>query len=556
MNFKLTRISSVISLSVLGLAVSGCSTTTASHNNYAQTQQGATKMYEQAAPEPAMSNANLRGPSFGKVSKDWVNPVPLQKDVLLAERSRLPTFFKKQVSLTMPGTVSLVEIMTELQRTNDLKITLNQDIYDGGSAGSAIGAKNSSGMGPVSVSDFVYRGTLEGALDLMASKANVSWKWNGSSVELFKFETKTYSIALQPGKTTANSQVSLQSNSDSGGGSDDSGSSGDGPTIKNGGGSDAAGKNSSSSSQGVSRSASLNSWDDVKGYITSLMSPQGSLAIMESTGLITVRDTAVSQAKIGEAVKELNNILSKQIYINVDIYSVTKDASDDYGLDLAMAWKTMNQNITSVGWSNNSGSSGTGAFSINLQQGVFAGSSATLKALSTLGKASIVNQFQIVTMNGQPTPIGNNRKIPYISGIQLQADKNGNPIQSVITGSVYQGISMSVTPKVQQNGKILLEYAMNMSDFQGFESFSTGGGSSAQSLALPKTTLKNILQRASLKSGQSLILSGFKQSASSSTQNGIGSASNFLFGGGQKAGTQEQYLVISVTPYVSPDDAQ
>ena len=272
---------------------------------------------------------------------------------------------------------------------------------------------------------------------------------------------------------------------------------------------------------------------------------------MESTGLVTVRDTPDAQRKVAQAVKDLNNLIGKQIYINVDVYAVTKDANDDYGL-VEHCMGALNNNVS---YQSTSGSSAGNTLSIGVLTGPFKGSNVVARALSKLGKASVVNQFQITTLNGQPTPIGNNKKIPYISGIQTTlSGTSGNPVQSITTGSVYQGISMSVIPKVQPNGKILLEYSMNLSDFQGFTKFSTGSGSNAQTLSLPTTTLKNILQRASLRSGQALVLSGFKQSVSNVNDTGIGSASNFLLGGGTVAEKQEQYLVILVTPYIAQDN--
>ena len=197
------------------------------------------------------------------------------------------------------------------------------------------------------------------------------------------------------------------------------------------------------------------------------MSPHGTIAVMESTGLVTVRDTPDAQRKVAQAVKDLNNLIGKQIYINVDVYAVTKDANDDYGLDWNIAWGALNNNVS---YQSTSGSSAGNTLSIGVLTGPFKGSNVVARALSKLGKASVVNQFQITTLNGQPTPIGNNKKIPYISGIQTTlSGTSGNPVQSITTGSVYQGISMSVIPKVQPNGKILLEYSMNLSDFKDLQ---------------------------------------------------------------------------------------
>ena len=541
--------------------LAGCAATKEANQGFKEDMKTSADSYKAAN---SVSSVAMQDPTqdkmsnFGRVQKNWVNPIPLAKDNLAAERSRLPGFFQKSVSLTMPGKVSLVEVLSELQRANGVKVLLNQDIYDSTAGEASIVGANSSGknatVNPISVNDFVFRGTLEDALDLLAAKANVSWKWTGSNIELFRYETKSYNITLLAGKTTANSEVNLDSESTT----DTTSTSSNGQNqqgqnqVNNNSGTGQAGTASSSSKQGVTRTATLDSWGDVKNYLISLMSPHGTIAVMESTGLVTVRDTPDAQRKVAQAVKDLNNLIGKQIYINVDVYAVTKDANDDYGLDWNIAWGALNNNVS---YRSSSGSSAGNTLNIGILTGPFKGSNVVARALSKLGKASVVNQFQITTLNGQPTPIGNNKKIPYISGIQTTlSGTSGNPVQSITTGSVYQGISTSVIPKVQPNGKILLEYSMNLSDFQGFTKFSTGSGSNAQTLSLPTTTLKNILQRASLRSGQALVLSGFKQSVSNVNDTGIGSPSNFLLGGGTVAEKQEQYLVILVTPYIAQDN--
>lgn len=555
-NFRVKSLVTLLSVA----ALSGCAATRDAEKNYGDNLKISQKSVQGAEPRSSVSVADPsqdRMSNFGRVQRNWVNPVPLPRTTVDAERSRLPAVFQKQVSFTMPGRVTLVEVLSELQRANSIKVNINQDIYDS-TVGEAVivGAgnrTNTNTVAPVTVNDFVFRGSLENALDLLASKANISWKWNGSAIDLFRYETRSYNVTLLAGKTTANSEVTLESDTAENENNNNNNNSGGlgVASATNNAGTSAAGTTSGSAKQGVSRSATLDSWGDVKNYLLSLMSPQGTIAVMESTGLVTVRDTPDVQRKITSAVKELNALIGKQIYINVDVYAITKDASDDYGLDWNIAWGSLRNKVS---YNAASGSAATNKINIGILTGPFAGSTVVAQALSKLGKTSVVNQFQITTLNGQPTPIGNNRKIPYISGIKVQQDANRNPIQSVTTGAVYQGISMSVIPKVQPNGKILLEYAMNLSDFQGFTNFSTGSGNNAQTLSLPTTTLKNILQRASLRSGQALVLSGFKQSVSTIKKNGVGSPSNFLFGGGSDAQQQEQYLVITVTPFVAQDN--
>ena len=61
-------------------------------------------------------------------------------------------------------------------------------------------------------------------------------------------------------------------------------------------------------------------------------------------------------------------------------------------------------------------------------------------------------------------------------------------------------------------------------------------------------------QRASLRSGQTLVLSGFKQTGAKNTNSGVGDPGNIFFGGRKIAENTEQYLVITITPYVAQNN--
>ncbi len=558
--FTLTTLSAVI---MFGLT--GCAATKSAEKDLKQTLANSKDIYEGAQPRSTASvldNTRDKNANFAKVQKNWVNPNPIPKDFINKKAERLPAFFQQKVSYTMPGSVSLVEIISEIKRTQKINVFMAQDIYHSSvSLGQVIGntedGKNVNDSSPLRISDFVVSNvTLQESLDFLASKANISWKWTGEEIEFFRYETKTYTINLLPGVTSMNSSVNLSSESEASSSSSSSGSSeSSGATATNNSGSEQAGNTSSSATQGVTRSSTMDSWADVTKYLLPLMSSKGKLAVMETTGVITITDTPDVHRKVGQAVKSLNNVLSKQIMLKVDIYSVTLSDADDYGLDLNLAFKGSDR--WGFSFSSVSGSGGTSTGTLNFNGSNRWQAGAVLKALSTVGQASIVNQFNVATLNGQPTPIGNNRKIPYISGIEVAVDANGNPMQSIETAAVYQGISMNITPKLLPNGKILIEYAMNMSDLLGFETLSTGGDpATSQSLSLPNTTLNNILQRAAVKSGQAMVLSGFKQRVNSSTRRGSPTPNTPLLGGGVNAETREQYLVVVVTPTVSQDNEE
>ncbi len=76
---------------------------------------------------------------------------------------------------------------------------------------------------------------------------------------------------------------------------------------------------------------------------------------------------------------------------------------------------------------------------------------------------------------------------------------------------------MTLLPFIQPDARSLqLLFSMNLSDKPTFEVFESGG-SRAQ---VPTVDLKTINQTIDLKSGQTVILSGFRQSGSKSVRQG------------------------------------
>jgi type IVB pilus formation R64 PilN family outer membrane protein len=370
----------------------------------------------------------------------------------------------------------------------------------------------------------------------MSSKANIAWKWNGSSIEVYRFETKNYILSALAGKTTTSANVSMAGSGSSTGG---------------------AGTTTASNSNGVVRTSDITTWDDVKAYLMTLTSKDGKIAVMESSGIITVKDTPMVQATVEKAIKELNDNLGKQIYMDVKIFSVAMNDSDNYGLNWNLAWAqaASRYGITLNG--NGSGITTSSPISIGttVTSGPFTGASATMKALSSIGKTTIVNEFTVSTLNGQTTPIGNTTKQDYVKQIKVSITGSGDNVTrsvEVTPDSVYDGINMTVTPKLQKNlDKILLEYSLTLNSIDDMSQTYTD--SSGNKVTLPKTSIKNILQRSALRSGQTLVLSGFKQNTAKIQNDGVGSASFQLLGGNRNAANTSQYLVITVTPYVAQE---
>ena len=447
------------------------------------------------------------------------------------ELGLMPMVFTLPLQMSVPDAMTAVQMSLPQRSASQggydrgVGLRLNADIYDGsaqlgrvisGSGGSS-GAKTS----PVMIQPMTFRGTFRQALDAMCSKAQVSWRWLPKSreVEIYRFEVKSYDIAALAGGVTTNSNVSMR---------------GDG--VGN------------SSTTAVSRQASVSRWTEINNMLMASMSSQGSMALMESSGMVTIRDTPGAHEQIKIMLEALNQQLMRQIYLNVDVFSVSMSESDNYGID----WNLINARTSGQFTYRGDGSIGTntGALGVGILTGALTGTNVILNALSSIGKANIVNQFSLTTLNGQPVPLSINRKISYLAESETVPSTIAGqpPTTRWKSGELPSGINMTVTPKTQGNsGRLLLDLSLYMSDVESLRTVSNA----TQMMELPTWTTKSTAPQATLQSGQTLVLSGFKQQVNKASKTGILGWASWFLGGSSKSSNESQFLIIMITPQTS-----
>jgi len=530
-----------IPLAIATLVMSGCAVTEKAERKYEDERQLASQnfqgIYTKSSSAAAADATTPSQANFIKANRNWVNPTPLAAQ---AAEVKLPEVFSRRVSITMPGTINAVEVLSELQRASGIRIHISQDVYntEGGQAvligGSGAAASETPRVSPLLISDFVFNGTLKDAFDLLAVKANVSWKWEGSQINVYRFETRTYNISALAGTTRVNSSVQLA------GGTGASSSN----ALEAAGGETSDSANSGSANTGVSRQANLTAWDEVRNFLIAQLSPNGKIAVLETTGVVTITDIPAIHDRVSKTIDELNALMTQQVYLNVDIYSLTQNEGDNIGVDWNLIWGGSKANF---GFNSQGGAAGgSGLFSAGVLTGPFTGTNVMLNALSTVGKVSLLDQYSVTTLNGQPAPIAANKKIGFLAKTSVTTTESGVATE-LEPGEITAGINMNVIPKVEPNGQIILEYVMNMNDVLDIRSFTSGDSS----IELPTSDLKTISNRAVLRNGQTLVLSGFKKQRTNIDRSGVGNANNFLLGGKKNAGIENQYLIITVTPYVA-----
>lgn len=527
----------------------------------------------QAAATELVQKSFVKTQTGGMVSKEdtfWVDKTPLPPRVDPA--SQLPPIFARHIDVNEQASLPLSEVFVRLGKhpaLSGIRYTVAQDVYeaDPSRLGVNVGASNAGASasanadsasakpastapaaGPaganrrveVVVSDLISRGgTFAEVLDMIATKTNLAWRFDGEKVHFFRYESRIFKIDALAGSLSTSSTVSTT---------------GSGDTKSSGavGGNSSVGS-SSASSTSVKTSSDL--WSDISGAIQSQLSARGKMSLMPSTGQVTITDTPDQLRRIERYVKELNAALGKQVAFNVHVYSVESNVNDGYGVDWTAVWSTVASKYK-LGLSNSGNNQGlNNLFSVSLinagngSPSNWNGTSAILGALSAVGKTTLVTSTSVVTLNNIPVPVSVTTETGYLQSVTTTVTGSSGTSQTSLTpGSVTSGFNMSLLPRVGDSDDLMLQFGMDLSDLVKLTTFTSPDNKTA--IQLPQKNLRNFLQRVSMRSGETLILSGFQQTLAQDAQSGIGNPKMWELGGSRNTSGKTTTLVILITPYV------
>ncbi len=415
-----------------------------------------------------------------------------------------------------------------------------------------------------------YTGTVRGALDQIAAKSGYVYSIQGNNVYWQAFITRTYDIAFMPGSSD---YMMGKSSSTSGGTSGASGSTGGATSVS-------AIIDDSAGSMYSNLKGTISLWEDLETSIKQMLSPQGKVVVSQSTTSVTVVDRPSNIALIGHFIENLNNNLSKQVLVKVEVLTVQLENDYSFGINWNVVQSAFNNGAyqlfasngspltisSNVGLATLANTAGVNNIHLNSSKTTANGSQVTgilslINALQQQGKVSVLTQPQVLCQNNQVSAIRILDSRGYLASIQTTSlsgsSTGGASITSQITpGSVITGVTLYVLPKIMKD-KVYLQVNADLSDLISISCISSTGVSSANcstaatnngsSIQVPNVQQKQFNQRSVVKSGDTLIMAGFRQVAN---RNGASQLFDSQALGGKASQQYNTETIILITPIV------
>ena len=463
------------------------------------------------------------------------------------EGDPVPSYLEAADGITLISNrpITLFEIGDMINKITSLSVRYDQELEDDSKSladGNAPSLETIGAQWTDSTKMLVsYKGPLSGLLDEVSNRFGIWWKYENKQIYFYKYITKTFVLYTLPTKPTLSVNV---------GGSSTEGSAG-------------------SSSVSLTNTANIDLWTNVEASIKSMISDGAQLTMDQSNGTITLTGTPTDIRKVAKFVNEQNVRLSRQVAISVKVLQVSITDSDQYGLNLGAVFHgtragggISGSHITDLGFA--SPGSGLGAeITENLSMAIVSGSwtlQGAIQALSEQGTTTLVTSGTVTTLNNKPAPIQVVRTQNYISEItKTNSGSDGSYYDlSTETEEIETGFTLDVLPRILEHGRLMLMFNMTLSDLIELERVDLGGSGSGegseeisgQYIQNPIIETRGFTQEVALKSGETLILSGYERVENTANKSGVGSADNSLLGGTATAEKTRSILVIMLTPVV------
>lgn len=391
--------------------------------------------------------------------------------------------------------------------------------------------------------DLNYDGELPGLLDTAVSRWGVSWKVDGDKIKIYNVDTRVFRILAFNSDTDFKSDVVS-------GTTMVSGSSGSGGGNGSAGGTSGGIGGTTGSQQTTTVTTKLQIWNDIIDTVKGMKSAPGTVNPGRSIGTIVVTDNDDVLNRIDAYLANLNKLLEVQVTFNVDVISVELTDTDSLGLSFDALYSTLSGKYGFSLASQFTGATGgvSSTFSILKNSGSpWSGTDAVVKALSEQGQVGLRRAPSAATLNMQTVSVQSARQTGFIASSSNTSTPQVGSTQALNPGTVTTGLNMTLTPYVYEDGKMLVQFNINLSSLLNLRQI-TVGNAYAESPELNSPIVMS--QKVRLNAGETLMLSGSDDDDSNSKLTGAGAPQNWLLGGGMNSQRHKTKILVLITPLV------
>ena len=421
------------------------------------------------------------------------------------------------ISIKLPGQADISKIAEAITQASDIPVNVRTRyiLPDGDVVEVPIGSRMR----------VIYEGPLSRLMDQIAARMDVAWTHEDGGITIDRMITRNYRVPLPTSSTKFTSQL---------------------------GG--ATGTEDSGTSIHVETSQKSEPWADLESRLTALTPTPAQLTVLRSSGRISVFGPPSVHKKVEAVLNDIEKVYGQRVGLEVGVYFLDANEAENFGL--STSGFRIGENIARAGSRIIVG--GTGG-QVSLENGA---SSLNLEALASDSSVVDFRLASTIAQSGQVAPIAITHHETYIKSIKIKPEKEvhdddnntttteGGSVE-VEPGEVVHGLSIHALPRIIDDDRIQLFLTVLQLDLVGGE-VKIEEVADGNKIGLPNYDRRAIQNQSILSPGEVLVLSGYEQNLSSTSQSGVGLFKAIGLGGKVNALNRKVRMVVLVRPTLIP----
>lgn len=381
-------------------------------------------------------------------------------------------------------------------------------------------------------------GSWREILDHVASTFRTGWNYRNGVISFNYYDSATFTIDNVAGELVSSIEISNQA----GGGG--------------GGGGQAGADITASTRQTSSARLDIDIWDNLARSLAGRLPTDSRIVSTPALQSITVTAPAVKFAEIEEFFEVENERLSRQVAIQLDVYSVSITDREQQRLGLDIAFRDLQDeygfSLNGVGPGlEDAGSSTISANIISPPVGSvlsqFQQSQLIAESLNRSGEVITVYEQAKLLSNLTPNTFQFTNQRSYICRREIAALGQGNQTAASVEPCVVSsGFRINLLPNIHDDGRMSMRTSISISELVEIERL----GSAETLLDLPNLNVGDVLGQTLLSSGDSVIMTGFEQRVNRKTNTNGGHIVCTLFCGSDDFQGEIRKLYFVFTPTI------
>jgi type II secretory pathway component GspD/PulD (secretin) len=243
----------------------------------------------------------------------------------------------------------------------------------------------------------------------------------------------------------------------------------------------------------------------------------------------------------------------RQVRMDIKAFDVSLNDARGRGIDWTALYGVNSPSSISIGGQSPVEISGAGVWSIaaaavssEKQWSV----ESMFNFLGRFGEVNIVNQPSLTVVNGSTAMISNGDVFSFVSSVERTHDAQGMQTITPIMSELRVGLSLTVTPRILEDDRILIEVVPVISSVRGYDDVTIGDWK----FSTPRVALQELSTHVIAHSGETVQLGGLitrriaEQMSKVPWKDGTNNdAVNFLFSSVRNE-LERRELVLAITP--------